>query len=123
MRLSRAASVFAVYCGDIKLYDWSGAPLGRIEMDNGFGGMHFTPCGKYLVVQHTFRDYSIYAQLHQYSAELHQYDVATMSCVRVMPKTKLLDCVSFVISPCSRVVMWVVSTHIATAYLYPHNSE
>ena len=51
---------------------------------------------------------------------LHQYDVATMSCVRVIPCNSSW----FAISPCSRVVVVMQSDGvIATRQLHPHNSE
>ena len=117
--LSRSASVFAVGgSGDearrVQLYDWSGAALQNATLSGCVVGVQFTPCGKYLVfhVQE-----SLHGELH---AELHQYDVATMSCVLVIPD---VTGHSFSISPCSRVVMFLSSdsTTIATRHLYPHN--
>ena len=96
--LSRSAAVFAL--GEengVHLYDWSGAALGIINVGEDVQSMQFTPCGKYLVV----RNFQV----------LHQYDVATMSCVHVIPHTvkifilgrnktgtpqKIVDCSSFV---------------------------
>ena len=49
---------------------------------------------------------------------LHQYDVATMSCVRVLPQCT--D--AFAISPCSRVVVLEEDGKIITRHLYLHNS-
>ena len=108
LALSRFASVFAVEGrGIVQLYDWSGVALRSFAVDGDIWGMQFTPCGKYLVVQA--------------SLMLHQYDVATMSCVRVIPPTHVS---SFVISPCSRVVVVMQSDGIiVTRHLYPHNSE
>ena len=99
--LSRSASVFAVeYSGEVQLYDWSGAALGTFEKAGYLGvcSMQFTPCGKYLVAR-LVKEYS-----DKYS--LHQYDVATMSCVRVFPD---VSASSFAISPCSRVVVFTNS--------------
>ena len=106
--LSRSASVFAV--GEestVQLFDWSGAALRSVDVDGDIWGMQFTPCGKYLVVKNP--------------QALHQYDVATMSCVRVIPQTYAT---SFAISPCSRILV-VMQTNgvIATKLLYPYNSE
>ena len=54
-------------------------------------------------------------------SDLHQYDVATMSCVYVIPQ---LSGESFAISPCSRVVVAMQRGGvIVTRHLYPHNSE
>ena len=56
-----------------------------------------------------------------YTTPLHQYDVATMSRVGIMP---LAHYGSFAISPCSRVVVfgYEATGGIATRQLYPHNS-
>ena len=115
--LSRSASVFAVVCSQkVQLYDWSGAALGSFELSNlmpGFpAGMQFTPCGKYLVVR--FMDMGTETYL------LHQYDVTTMSCVRVIPDCD--GCRDFAISPCSRVVVFANSGRgtIETRHLYPY---
>ena len=112
--LSRSASVFAVLGDDeVKLYDWSGAALGRfVKAGHIFAGLQFTPSGKYLVVR-----------LLDTGAEeylLHQYDVATMSCVREIPD--YYDCGQFAISPCSRVVVFTNSGRdtIVTKHLYPY---
>ena len=106
--LSRSASVFAV--GSFKavqLFDWSGAALRSVDVSRSAKGMQFTPCGKYLVVR--------------IIDVLHQYDVATMSCVHVIPQIKVEF---FAISPCSRVVMIMQRGGvIVTRHLYPHNSE
>ena len=107
--LSRSASVFAVkgVGTSVQLFDWSGAALRSVDVDGDIWGMQFTPCGKYFVVKA--------------SLMLHQYDVATMSSVRVVPQTYAT---SFVISPCSRVVVTAQPGGvIATKHLYPHNSE
>ena len=108
MELSRSASVFAVVgSGNVHLYDWSGVALRSLGRDGDVECMQFTPCGKYLVVKGTH--------------VLHQYDVATMSCVRWVPQA--YD-TSFVISPCSRVLVATQPNGaIATKHLYPHNSE
>ena len=115
--LSRCASVFAVVCPDkVQLYDWSGAALRSFEEEQyAIVGMLFTPCGKYLVAEFEDEDDSISA----YHAELRQYDVATMSCVRVIQD--VCGC-SFAISPCSRVVI-CESTQcetLITRHLYPY---
>ena len=114
--LSRSASVFAVEGeeGNVHLYDWSGAALRSVDVGGLVQDMQFTPCGKYLVVgEEVTESDNVY---------LHQYDVATMSCVRVIPQPIIYG--SFAISPCSRVVMVRQPNGvIATAHLYPHNSE
>ena len=116
--LSWSASVFAVEGknGKVQLYDWSGAALRSVDTDKEFGGMQFTPCGKYLVVKVDDMFESTLCE------GLHQYDVATMSCVRVIPEARYG---SFEISPCSRVVVFEDETTnvIATRHLYPYNSE
>ena len=109
--LSRHAAVFAVGGADsIHLYDWGGTEVHR-SIGGGEVGctkLQFTPCGKYVVsatlagnIEHT----------------LHQYDVATMSCVRVIPNGSSL----FAISPCSRVVVFrsFDGNTIETRLLYP----
>ena len=49
--LSRSASLFATGVSfGIQLYDWSGAALRSVDVDESIRGMQFTPCGKYLVV-------------------------------------------------------------------------
>ena len=113
--LSRSASVIAVaYAGNFaQLYDWSGAALRRFEKAlHFFGRLQFTPSGKYLVVQ--VMDLTVGKLL------LHQYDVATMSCVRVIPDCE--GCTEFAISPCSRVVLFTnYGQHtIVTRHLYPY---
>ena len=123
--LSRPASVFAVSDSDtvdgvcsnkVQLYDWSGAALRSVDVEGRVERMQFTPCGKYLV-SHEEND--------EYNVDLHQYDVATMSCVRVVPLTYGGP---FAISPCSRVVVLRYDDEsdtsvIVTRHLYPHNSE
>ena len=110
--LSRSASVIAVgsdiserlFINTVQLFDWSGAALRSVDVDGGVQGMQFTPCGKYLVVKTML--------------VLRQYDVATMSCVRVLSQT---ENGAFAISPCSRVVMVMKSNGvIVTQHLYPH---
>ena len=109
--LSRSASVFAVGSSDkVQLYGWSGAALRSVDVDGGLGYIQFTPCGKYLVMVGDLSGYEC----------LHQYDVATMSCVRVIPD---ISSAWFVISPCSRVVVFESSAGILTRHLYPHNGE
>ena len=116
--LSRSASVFAVVrtYNVVHLYDWSGAALGSFETErsSSVSAVQFTPCGKYLVVQLMGDD-------RQHA--LHQYDVATMSCVRVIQDAKGL----FAISPCSRVVVFgggdagdEGSNVLVTQHLYPY---
>ena len=110
--VSQSASAFAVgvLLERVHLYDLSGAGLGSVAVD-GFLRVQFTPCGKYFVVScHTEGTYM-----------LRQYDVASMSCVRVIPASTRF----FEISPCSRVVLWSDSkrNNITTRPLYPHNSE
>ena len=116
--LSRSASVFAVVGENkvLNLYDWSGAALGSFEQENlSFLCIKFTPCGKYLVVR-------LAVDHRQHS--LHQYDVATMSCVRVFSDVVVAS--SFVISPCSRVVVFQAaggdagSDVLVTQHLYPY---
>ena len=124
LALSRSASVFAVgNASKICLYDWSGAALRSVDVGGAGGagggvqGMQFTPCGKYLVARVPDDDWNVH---------LHQYDVATMSCVHVIPQDSVEDAYSdfFAISPCSRVVMIMQGDGvIRTRHLYPHNSE
>ena len=113
--LSRSASVIAVVCFDeVKLYDRSGAALGSLEKEHQlFARPQFTPCGKYLVVR--FMD-----MCGEQHFLLHQYDVATMSCVRVIPDCD--GCREFAISPCSRVVVFANMGRgtIVTRHLYPY---
>ena len=112
--LSRSASVFAVVCSDkVQLYDWSGAALGSFEKaHHAFAGMQFTPSGKYLVVRLLDMGANKYL--------LHQYDVTTMSCVRVIPDFD--GCREFAISPCSRVLLFTNRRRntIVTRHLYPY---
>ena len=115
--LSRCASVFAVVCSDeVQLYDWSGAALRSFEDEqHRIVGMQFTPCGKYLVTEFEFED----TYYLGFNAELRQYDVATMSCVRVIQDVCGF---LFAISPCSRVVI-CESTQcktLITRHLYPY---
>ena len=129
MALSRSASVFAVAGSDtvddacsskVHLYDWRGVALGSFEKEDYLVcGVHFTPCGKYVVVAF------VESVVSTYTCPLHQYDVATMSCVRVIPDSSG----AFAISPCSRVVVFGsqaqgdTTSSIVTRHLYPHNSE
>ena len=123
LELSRSASVFAVEGKNtMQLYDWSGAALHSVDVGENLWGMQFTPCGKYLVVGvHVAESDDDEDDSSEYSSQLHQYDVATMSCVHVIPQN---SGVYFEISPCSRVVV-VGKSHgvIVTKHLYPHNSE
>ena len=126
--LSRPASVFAVsYSGtvddgyawenNVQLYDWSGAALRSVDVEGRVERMQFTPCGKYLVSHEEYDEDNV---------DLHQFDVATMSCVHVIPLTYGGP---FAISPCSRVVVLRyedesgTTSGIVTRHLYPHNSE
>ena len=119
--LSLSASVFAVVvCGihpnEVQLYDWSGEALGSVA-EAGYRyvcSMQFTLCEKYLVIH--FDDDDIDSE--QFS--LHQYDVATMSCVRVFSEVAAYT--SFAFSPCSRVVLFTNSSQdsIVTRHLYPY---
>ena len=123
--LSRSASVFAVGGSNtVQLFDWSGAALRSVDVDGDVEGMQFTPCGKYLVVGIPVEESDDDdRQWPVYNVYLHQYDVATMSCVRVIPQSSFPDSISFAISPCSRVVAVTQDGVIATKHLYPHNSE
>ena len=124
VELSRSASVFAVVgSGNVQLFDWSGAALRSVDVDGDVEGMQFTPCGKYLVIETAVQ--CIDDEDYGY---VRQYDVATMSCVRVISQTSGR---SFAISPCSRVVVLGFEEEresntrsgIVTRHLYPHNSE
>ena len=124
--LSRSASVLAVeYYDTVQLYKRSGAALRSLgsfeEEDCSVCAVQFTPCGKYVVVG--FERGAASSFCKEYT--LHQYDVATMSCVRVMPQSSASYYIpSIAISPCSRVVMVIQSDDvIVTRHLYPHNSE
>ena len=105
MALSR--SVFALQCDDaVQLYTVDGGGVGSLRVD--VRSMAFTPCGQYLVVL-----------LEGEGSVVHQYDVATQGCVKVIAHEGLE---SFVVSPCSRVI--VLSTYpskFATKYLYPYS--
>ena len=111
--LSLPASVFAVECSnEVQLYDWSGAALGSFEKEqSSVCAVQFTPCGKYVVIEFNFGE----------EHTLHQYDVATMSCVRVIQDSNGV----FAISPCSRVVVFKAagdagSIALVTQHLYPY---
>ena len=128
--LSRPASVFAVGSdSSVRLYDWSGAALRSVDVDEyTIGCMQFTPCGKYLVVRVDVAEFMDDSDPDGYPYEekfyLYQYDVATMSCVHVISLRSLSSSDSFVISPCSRVVVNRQRDGvIVTRHLYPHNSE
>ena len=112
--LSRCASVFAVvHSKKVQLYDWSGAALGNLKSaDYRVANLQFTPSGKYLVVR--------VMDTGANEIFLHQYDVTTMSCVRVIPDSD--DCGTFAISPCSRVVLFANEGRdtIVTRHLYPY---
>ena len=120
--LSRSASVLAVEgFRVVQLHDWSGEALGSIDVAGDIEGMQFTPCGKYLVVK--FVDV-IDQQNGCADHHLCQYDVATMSCVRVFTDVYTSG---FAISPCSRVLVLLCEFfdpfYVVTRHLYPHNSE
>ena len=115
--VSQSASAFAVGdpYGRVDLYDWSGAGLGTFDGGGNIQGIQFTPCGKYFVVG-CYTEGDI--------CELQQYDVASMSCVCVIPI--ITESSGFAISPCSRVVLshsFGNNNSITTRHLYPHNSE
>ena len=118
--ISRSASIFAVgHPEEVHLYDWRGASLGSIKKEDHYVVfVRFTPCGKYVVVD--------FVNLSLEEGSLHQYDVSTMSCVRVIP-----NCISPVaISPTSRVVMFLSEENsqsasekknaLLTRHLYPY---
>ena len=131
--ISRSAAVFAVvenialqaydWTGwgvKVQLYDWSGASLGSFgdspcDRDAQVLGMQFTPDGKYLLVDLYMTDFTGSEHL-----VLKQYDVATKACVLAIPD---VECASFAISPCSRVVIFGDVKSIVTRYIYPYNSE
>ena len=123
--LSRCASVFAVGADNtVHLYDWSGAALRSVDVGSYVEDVQFTPCGKYLVVRVVVLESEDDdgddndAVTDDYFVHLHQYDVATMSCVRVIPQR---SGVSFAISPCSRVVLVMQQNGvIVSRRLYPH---
>ena len=116
--LSRSASVFAVMCSDkVQLYDWSGAALTSFEKEQyHVCGVQFTPCGKYVVVAFVN---SQGGELYSTERTLHQYDVATMSCVRTFSGVTSL---TFAISPCSRMVVITNRRRdtIETRHLHPY---
>ena len=102
--LSRSASVFAVGGNmddpkSVQLYDWSGTALQNASISGDVCGVQFTQCGKYLVV-------NVHADEGEVHEKLHQYEVATMTCVLVIPD---VNGRSFAISPCSRAVVFVSS--------------
>ena len=126
LALSRSASVFAVASsGKVQLFDWSGAALRSVDVGGDVLGIQFTPCGKYLVASVFISEDDDDTDTNDgnsddYDVPLHQYDVATMSCVRVV----LCDSSWFAISPCSRVLVSMQpGGGIVTRHLYPHNSE
>ena len=116
--LSRSASVFAVMNSDaVQLYDWSGAVLGSCAPGpSQISGVEFTPCGKYVII-------AVESEHMREGSSLHQYDVATMSCVRVIPSSyESSSHNAIVISPCSRVVLFESSESdvIMSRHLYPY---
>ena len=125
--LSRSASVFAVgEDNTLHLFDWSGAALRSVDVGGLVLGMQFTPCGKYLIVKVDVEACTDGTdgdeEYDEYAVQLQQYDVATMSRVRVIPQAHFS---SFAISPCSRVVVFGCDATdvVVTRHLYPHNSE
>ena len=113
--LSSSASVFAVVSSNrVQLYDWSGMVFGSIQICGVVSYMQFTPCGKYLVVK---VDDVIHSE-GRVVRTIHQYDVETLSCVRVFTD---VAGVSFALSPCSRVVVFGSYHYVVTRHLYPHN--
>ena len=128
--LSSSASVFAVGSdSSVRLFDWSGEAFRNVDVGGCVEGMQFTPCGKYLVVMIKVMGTGAESDdddwQDNYDVFLHQYDVATMSCVRVIPQPqpKAMDG-TFAISPCSLVVVFMQPDGvIVTRHLYPHNSE
>ena len=125
--LSRCASVFAVGgLNTVKLYDWSGVALRSVDVDGAVECMQFTPCGKYLVVKVDVQACTDGTdgdeEYDEYDVQLHQYDVATMSCVGVIPQAHYGY---FAVSPCSRVVVFGCDTSgaIVTRHLYPYTCE
>ena len=121
--LSRSASIFAVECSNaVQLHDWSGAVLGSCAPGpSQISGVEFTPCGKYVIIQFESEqvgESSVESEHTTEGSSLHQYDVATMSCVRVIPSSYE----SFVISPCSRVVLFesTESETLMSRHLYPY---
>ena len=113
--LSLSASIFAVVSSDkVQFYDWSGAALGSFEKEESrVCAVQFTPCGKSVVV--CFESGEVFCE--EYT--LHQYDVATMSCVRTFRGVAPF---ALTISPCSRVVV-VINLEcdtIETRHLYPY---
>ena len=122
--LSRSASVFAVEgWNKVHLYDWSGAALRSVAVRGVVQDIQFTPCGKYLVAGVVITEFinGVDTDDMAFNSYLRQYDVSTMSCVHVMPQSSVE---SFVISPCSRVVVTIpLEGILVTRHLYPHNSE
>ena len=117
--LSRSASVFAVkWSGKVQLYDWSGAALGSFAKEQSrVFAVQFTPCGKYVVAGSVSGEYD-----GSEECTLHQYDVATMSCVHVIPNANQA---MFAISPCSHVVLFESgeSDDLVSQHLYPYLSD
>ena len=132
MALSRSASVFAVVGALAPCSSMTGVVrlFAVLMWEGSVDGMQFTPCGKYLVVQYIcygtlmmIRTQMMACVQMIYEVPLHQYDVETMSCVRVDMLCEELSS-WFAISPCSRVLVSLQSDGgIVTRHLYPHNSE
>ena len=121
--VSQSASAFAVGVSSqgVHLFDWSGADIGTVDVGQTIVGIEFAPCGKYLVVGvRSRRAGRLCESEERLRSMLRQYDVASMSCVRVIP---IGNSEFFAISPCSRVVLSHSFRSIETKLLHPHNSE
>ena len=111
--LSRSASVFAVMCFDrVRLYDWSGLTIFE-KKQRLICDVQFTPCGKYVVFE------CMSEEIFRKESTLHQYDVATMSCVRTFSDVASY---AFAISPCSRMIVITNLRRdtIETRHLHPY---
>ena len=121
--VSQSASAFAVgdENGRVHLFDWSGVGLGSVDVDwDGVQDIRFTPCGKYFVANVLSGSRFTDTGRAYFPSTLHQYDVASMSCVRAIP---IDDWEVFAISPCSRVVVSsrLKRDTIMTTHLHPHS--
>ena len=100
---------FAVVAEDgVRVYEDSDV-VSMFSVDGYIRRMQFTPCGRYVLVQ-----------IGDNRCSLHQYDVATLSCVLVIPGNYDHP---FTVSPCSRFVVFQSSTRdrIVSRHLHPHN--
>ena len=105
MAVSETAAVFALCAGStVRLYDWGGAPLCSFKVRAA--GMQFTPCGQYFVLD----------VRSEAASELHQYEVDSMSCVRVVSQN---SGDMFAISSSSNVIIFQSAQSIVTKRLYP----